>query len=344
MPYHNSPKKNRFIGAVLSNVSVSQAARKNDIPQSTASSLWHKYQATGSTHALPQSGRPPKVNPCLTHHIVNETKKHRREPLREIGLAVVPQVSSSTVCRMLAKEGRHRRKARKVVYLNERQKKARRAWAMRWKKMSSKDWRHVIWSDECYVHVGDDRGIVWVTRAANEEYEEDCLVPTFKQSPIRVMVWGCIMEGRKGPIVVLNYPGGRGGGMTAHRYQEQVLDGPLHEFYQEMCEERGLAVFQEDGASCHRAKSTCAWLKCNSIESFPHPAASPDLSPIEPLWNTLKNIIRARPHPPSSLAELKIAVVEAWGEISPRDINVHVRHMQDRIRAVLAAGGGHTKY
>ncbi|KAH9954883.1 hypothetical protein BJV74DRAFT_750637, partial [Russula compacta] len=79
----------------------------------------------------------------------------------------------------------------------------------------------------------------------------DCVIPTFSQSPICLMVWGCFMEGRKGPLVMLEYPGGKGGGMTAAQYQTQVLDGPLHNFYQQMSKERGIVVFQQDEASCH---------------------------------------------------------------------------------------------
>jgi len=210
--------------------------------------------------------------------------------------------------------------------------------------MTAEDWRHVIWSDECYIYIGDKKGTVWVTRSVDEVFHEDCLVPTFKQSPIRVMVWGCILEGRKGPLVVLDYPGGRGGGMTAKRYQDQVLNGPLHDFYQEMSEERGIVVFQEDGAPSHRAKSTCEWLDRNGIQSFPHPASSPDLNPIEPLWKTLKHLIRSRPHPPTNLFELKAAVREAWDQITPEDINSHVKDMGNRVAAVLASNGGHTLY
>ena len=81
--------------------------------------------------------------------------------------------------------------------------------------------------------------------------------------------------------MILKYPGGKGGEITAAQYQNQVLDGPLHDFYQQMSEERGLVLFQEDRASCHHAKSTKAWLKWNSILSFAHPAKSPDLLPIE---------------------------------------------------------------
>jgi len=344
MVYHESPKKNRFIGSVQSGLSVSEAARRHDIPQRTANTLWHKFLETGSTHARQRSGRPSKVTDRLTRHVVQYSKKHRREPLRNIGLAMTPQISTSTVRRVLDRVGRHRRKARKVVYLTEAHRKARMAWAVQYKKMTRRDWQHVIWSDECYVYIGDNRGTVWVTRSAEEEYDENCLVPTFKQSSIRVMVWGCIMGGKKGPLVVLDYPGGRGGGMTAKRYQEQVLEGVLGDFYQQMCEERGMAVYQEDGASCHRAKTTQAWLQRNGIESFPHPAASPDMSPIEPVWKTLKTLIRARPHPPTSLAELKTAVLEAWDQITIHDIDVHVKCMGDRIQALLKAKGGHTPF
>ncbi|KAF8158854.1 hypothetical protein BJ912DRAFT_866307, partial [Pholiota molesta] len=65
----------------------------------------------------------------------------------------------------------------------------------------------------------------------DEELFKDCLVPTFKQSPIHVMVWGCIIGGEKGPLIALDYPGGRGGGMNSARYQEQVLDGAFLDFY-----------------------------------------------------------------------------------------------------------------
>jgi len=158
------------------------------------------------------------------------------------------------------------------------------------------------------------------------------------------MIWACIMKGNKGPMVVLEYPGGLGGGMTADQYQEQVLEKVLFDYYCQMSKERGQVTFQQDGASSHRTKSTSAWLVRNGIQTFPYPSSSPDLSPIEPLWHQLKTLIRQRPHPPTSLDELKEAVREGWNQIVPEDIDAHVKHMEDRVKAVLKAKGGHTKY
>jgi hypothetical protein len=105
-----------------------------------------------------------------------------------------------------------------VVFINKDQKRAQKCWATDYWVFGDEDWARVTWSDECHIYIGDDRGTVWVTRSAEEEYDEDCVIPTFKQSPVRVMVWGCIMKGSKGPLVVLEYPGGKGGGMNAKQY------------------------------------------------------------------------------------------------------------------------------
>ena len=53
-------------------------------------------------------------------------------------------------------------------------------WARLYKAFTNCNWGKVIWSDECYIYLGDDHGKVYMTWRANEELNEDCLVPTFK--------------------------------------------------------------------------------------------------------------------------------------------------------------------
>ncbi|KAE9394207.1 hypothetical protein BT96DRAFT_998760 [Gymnopus androsaceus JB14] len=124
------------------------------------------------------------------------------------------------------------------------------------KQAKGSDWSKVIWSDECYVYLGDSHGQVFVMHCIGKELEDNCLVPAFKQSSIRVMVWGCIMKGKKGPLVVLEYLGGKEGGMNAKRYQEQALEGALRQFYTAMESERGNVQYQQDNAPSHTAKTT----------------------------------------------------------------------------------------
>ncbi|KAE9391691.1 hypothetical protein BT96DRAFT_945185 [Gymnopus androsaceus JB14] len=198
---HSSPKKNRLIGAIQAGKSIPQAAQIADIPYGTAKRIWSKYCTTGSTKNQQRSGCPLKVTERTKQALVRTVHNNHCMPFGE------------------------------VPYLTKLQKKKRAAWA---KQVKGSDWSKVIWSDECYVYLGDSHGRVFVTCCIGKQLEDDCLVPAFKQSSIRVMVWGCIMKGKKGPLVVLEYPGGKEGGMNTKRYQEQVLEGALRQFYTAM--------------------------------------------------------------------------------------------------------------
>lgn len=341
--HYDSPRKCRFVGRVLADPSrnLTQAAIAEGIHPRTARDIWYKFVETGSTHRRPGSGRPSLLNPVKKRRIVIEAVKNRRAPFREIGNVV--GVSASVVRDYLDFKNYHRCIAKRVVFLTPAQKKRRLQWAER--NSDRNQWDNIIWSDECYVYLDGSRNSVFVTRRPDEKYEEDCVVPTFKQSSLRVMIWGCIMQNRKGPLVVLEYPGGKGGGMTAQRYISQVLEDVLLPFYTEVRAEMARDVlFQQDGAAAHRAKVTQEWLRAHEIASFSHPASSPDLSPIEPVWHTLKSRLRARPRLPTNLEELKRAVKEVWADLTLEDINRHVVQMPDRVTAVLVAEGGHTKY
>ena len=85
------------------------------------------------------------------------------------------------------------------------------------------------------------------------------------------MVWGCIVQGRKGLLIVLEYPGGKGGGMNTKRYCEQVLEGALLDFYKDMTWARGPIQFQQDNMSCHVSKRTKKWLRDHGVSLLYHP-------------------------------------------------------------------------
>lgn len=152
------------------------------------------------------------------------------------------------------------------------------------------------------------------------------------------------MEGRKGPLVVLEYLGGKGRGMNMKRYCEQVLEGVLLDFYTELKQEHGQVQFQQDNASCHTSKHTKKWFDNHGIPLFYHPPNSPDLLPIEAIWHKLKKIVCRHPHSPSSVDKFKVAVFTAWDKLDVADVDNYVLSMPDRVAAASASKGGHTRY
>ena len=132
--------------------------------------------------------------------------------------------------------------------------------------------------------------------------------------------------------------------MNSTRYQNQVLGPVLTPFYTQLKHQKGNIQFQQDSAASHRSKSTLQWFTQNKIPLFGHPASSPDLNPIEPVWLDLKNILRCLkdPRAPSTVEKLKSAVLTAWDQLSNDSIDSHILKMGNRVEAILAAKGGHT--
>ncbi|PPQ91316.1 hypothetical protein CVT25_006553 [Psilocybe cyanescens] len=150
------------------------------------------------------------------------------------------------------------------------------------------------------------------------------------------------MDGRKGPLLVLEYPGGKGGGMNTKKYCEQVLDGVLEEFYTEVTKERDQVHFQQDNASCHVSKQMRKWFSDHDIPLLFHPPNSLDLLPIKRVWHKLKNIIRSLVPQPTTVDKLKSAVHSVWEQLDINDVNKHILSMPDHITAIYKVKGGHT--
>lgn len=107
--------------------------------------------------------------------------------------------------------------------------------------------------------------------------------------------------------------------------------------------------FMQDGAPGHAAAYTIDELASRNIHPIFWPAFSPDLNPIEAVWNKMKDYIEA--HYPDkeggkqpSYDQLRVIVQEAWESISIEFLRELIDSMPARCQAVIDADGGHTVY
>jgi len=101
------------------------------------------------------------------------------------------------------------------------------------------------------------------------------------------------------------------------------------------------AILQQDNATPHTCHVSRAFLRQNNVQVLYWPARSPELSPIEHVWDVLGR--RRRQNKPRNLQELAQALIQEWGNIPANVIRRHTRSMRRRINAMIKADGGHTR-
>ncbi|GFT11076.1 transposable element Tcb2 transposase [Trichonephila clavipes] len=104
------------------------------------------------------------------------------------------------------------------------------------------------------------------------------------------------------------------------------------------------AVFQQDNARPHVAKTVKSYLDSQQVQLLPWPAYSPDMSPIEHERDIVERRIARDLRPVASTDELLLRIQTIWNTLPQTDIKNLFNSMPRRVAALTAARGGHTKY
>ncbi|KAI3362460.1 hypothetical protein L3Q82_012748 [Scortum barcoo] len=131
------------------------------------------------------------------------------------------------------------------------------------------------------------------------------------------------------------------GSLNAIRYRDEILR-PLVRPYAGAVGPGFLLM--QDNARPHVAGVCQQFLQDEGIDAMDWPARSPDLNPIEHIWDIMSRSIHQRHVAPQTVQELADALVQVWEEIPQETIRHLIRSMPRRCREVIQARGGHTHY
>lgn len=80
------------------------------------------------------------------------------------------------------------------------------------------------------------------------------------------------------------------------------------------------------------------------LRSLRWPSRSPDMNPIEHVWDFLKRSIQRENPPPQNVAQLRQAITVAWQRLPQDFLRRLILGMPRRVAALLRARGCHTRY
>jgi transposase len=291
-----------------------------------------------------RSGRPPVLSSDQVDELVSYVQQSRAtRQMSYLALASGPfqhwEVSEYTIRYALRNRGFTRHIALAKPPLSEANKTARLRWAVAHVGWTYEQWSKILWSDETWVTGGRHRRR-WVTRRVGEELDDTCLVDKVRKKR-GWMFWGCFSGSTKGPSIFWEK---EWGSINKERYCERIV--PLVHGWLQL---HPNLSFMQDGAPGHSAEYTINELRERGIYPIFWPPFSPDLNPIEAVWNRMKDYIEHH-HPDlpagkqRTYDQLRQIVQEAWNAVSDQTLSSLIESMKERCEAVIAADGGHTKY
>ncbi|GFW38835.1 transposable element Tcb2 transposase [Trichonephila clavipes] len=131
------------------------------------------------------------------------------------------------------------------------------------------------------------------------------------------------------------------GSVNGTRYCNEILLPYVHLFRGAM----GLQFLSmDDNAPCHRTLAAEQLLESEDIERMDWPARSPDLNPIEHVWDFLGRRLAARTLPPVTIRELRLVLQDEWAAMLQQLIDTLILSMGKRCETCLAVRGDHIPY
>ena len=244
--------------------------------------------------------------------------------------------STSQMRKELVKLGYHGRVCVKKPLLRPINKVRRLDWSRQHKNWRTEQWMKVLWSDEKKFELFNTKRRQYCRRKVGEDLRDDTIQGTVKHGGGSVMFWGCFGGGKVGDLKKVD------GIMDKDKYHQILVHHAIPSGNRIF---KGKWIFMHDNDPKHTSNKVKAYLegkasqKQSRVQLMDWPSQSPDLNPLELLWEHCDREVKKRK--PTNLAALEATVREVWSSLQSGKMNQLVARMPALCAATLKANGGY---
>lgn len=326
--------KNNIIKHYKEGISEKDICQKFSMPKSSVNYIINKYKKTKTVETIHRGGRPKCTTAMEDARIVREFKKDPYTSASRVVDSLNLKLSVRTVQRRAVSAGLKSYRAAKKPFISQKNRKARLKFAREHLDWTVGQWNTVLFSDESKFNFVNSDGMRRVRRPVSSRLNPKYCSGTVKHGGGNVMVWGCFSGESLGPLHKID------GIMDKIIYKNILQEKMLPHAREKMPQQW---IFQHDNDPKHTSKLVKGFLEQEGVNVMQWPAQSPDLNPIENLWEIVnRKVNRESAHrDPNKLYQ---AINEAWSAIPMNIIENLISSMPKRCSEVLKNRGYATKY
>ncbi|GFW54093.1 transposable element Tcb1 transposase [Trichonephila clavipes] len=193
------------------------------------------------------------------------------------------------------------------VRLTSRHRRDHREWATEHVNWRRNEWSNVLFSNESRFSVHSDNRHIFIRRDRGSRNNPAFMYESVRFGSGGVLVYGGISIDGGTDLYII-----RDGPLTARRYRDEILRPVVVPYAAAIGDD---FILMDDHCWTHRAYLVEDFLFEEGIVRMEWPACSPDMNPIEHVWDALGRRVAGRQPPPQTLQELERALLEERGAL-----------------------------